>query len=66
MNCCSTPELSDVDMLMDRNESDKHDQSNDKLKAKHKKSKSKKSHKHKKKEEKHPKYVYSTNCIIND
>ncbi|KAK4002934.1 hypothetical protein OUZ56_004726 [Daphnia magna] len=49
----STPELSDIDMLVARHENEGKEE--DENKIKHKKSKLKKTHKHKKKDEKHPK-----------
>lgn len=50
----STPELSDVDQLMEKNSEDDKRTEN-KTKAKPKKSKAKKTHKHKKKDDKSPK-----------
>lgn len=47
----STPELSDVDMLVSKNENEGKEE--DETKSKHKKTKLKKTHKHKKKDEKH-------------
>ena len=47
----STPELSDVDMLVGRNDNEGKEE--DETKSKHKKNKLKKTHKHKKKDEKH-------------